>query len=65
MWRAVRAAASGLLHATTGAGKTWRGVARGAGGTAVRQGAPRGAPPLTVLWLTPMRALAADTLSAR
>jgi len=55
---------SGLLHATTGAGKTlavWSGaLARGV----ARPAPSAGAPPLQVLWLTPMRALAADTLRA-
>jgi ATP-dependent Lhr-like helicase len=48
-----------LLHATTGAGKTY----------AVWFAACSGPPPLRrpglrVLWITPMRALAADTLRA-
>jgi ATP-dependent helicase Lhr and Lhr-like helicase len=48
---------SGLLHATTGSGKTfavWMGAL-------ARQ---RPGPGLQVLWITPMRALAADTLLA-
>ena len=48
---------SGLLHATTGSGKTlavWMGAL-------LRQ---RAGPGLQVLWLTPMRALAADTVRA-
>lgn len=48
---------SGLLHATTGSGKTyavWMGALQ-------RARAARG---LQVLWLTPMRALAADTTRA-
>lgn len=56
---------SGLLHATTGSGKTyavWFGaLQRGLAATAPGQAT---APPLGVLWLTPMRALAADTLRA-
>jgi len=63
VWRAVRAGESGLLHATTGAGKTYA-VWLGALAALQSRKAPRGAPPLTVLWLTPMRALAADTLAA-
>jgi ATP-dependent Lhr-like helicase len=59
----MQAGRSGLLHATTGAGKTyavWLGaLARAAGQGVPREG--RQAPPLTVLWVTPMRALAADT----
>ncbi|MEO7152944.1 MAG: DEAD/DEAH box helicase, partial [Burkholderiaceae bacterium] len=80
VWAAMRAGRSGLLHASTGAGKTyavWFGAmlrgARAAGPRArARRGAPaatqaslpRVAPPLGVLWLTPMRALAADTVRA-
>ncbi len=48
------AGSSGLLHATTGSGKTlavWLGALRRA----------QAGPGLQVLWLTPMRALAADT----
>jgi len=63
VWRAVRAGESGLLHATTGAGKTYA-VWLGALAALQRRSPPRQAPPLTVLWLTPMRALAADTLAA-
>ena len=63
VWAAMAAGASGLLHATTGSGKTY----------AVWMGAlARLQPPagrttkggLQVLWLTPMRALAADTTKA-
>ncbi|HEY0821797.1 MAG TPA: ligase-associated DNA damage response DEXH box helicase, partial [Rhizobacter sp.] len=59
VWRAVEAGESGLLHATTGAGKTYA-VWLGALMAFMRSGGPT--PPLTVLWITPMRALAADTL---
>jgi len=61
-WAAIAAGRSGLLHATTGAGKTyavWLGALR-----AFATAHARSAPPLTVLWLTPMRALAADTARA-
>ncbi|MDN6884542.1 ligase-associated DNA damage response DEXH box helicase [Variovorax sp. CAN2819] len=70
VWKAIAEGRSGLLHATTGAGKTyavWLGAllafarARKAGASA---NARPVAEPLTVLWLTPMRALAADTLRA-
>jgi ATP-dependent helicase Lhr and Lhr-like helicase len=57
VWAAMAAGASGLLHATTGAGKTYA-VWLGALGR-VRPG-----PGLQMLWLTPMRALAADTMRA-
>ena len=80
VWRAIAAGRSGLLHATTGAGKTyavWLGALRAFAQPASTKGASaktasattaaprtRAAQPLTVLWLTPMRALAADTLRA-
>ena len=64
VWAAMGSGRSGLLHATTGAGKTyavWLGaLLRGLKG----QQPARGAPPLQVLWITPMRALAADTSRA-
>lgn len=64
VWSAMGEGASGLLHATTGAGKTLA-VALGAWLRARQLGLPlQGSatpPPLGVLWLTPMRALAADT----
>ena len=63
VWAAMAAGRGGLLHATTGAGKTYA-VALGALGRAAALGtALQGAkaPPLGVLWITPMRALAADT----
>ncbi|GKT22297.1 ligase-associated DNA damage response DEXH box helicase [Acidovorax sp. SUPP3334] len=91
VWKAMAEGRSGMLHATTGAGKTyavWLGAlqalaesAKGfepnhapaqsiLGGVAIKNiaNASRGragtSAPLTVLWLTPMRALAADTLKA-
>ena len=63
VWAAMAAGRSGLLHATTGSGKTyavWFGALRRCGVA----GASGKAPPLGVLWLTPMRALAADTTRA-
>jgi len=57
VWAAMAAGENGLLHATTGSGKTY----------AVWMGALQRARPgtaLQVLWLTPMRALAADTTRA-
>lgn len=56
VWARMAAGESGLLHATTGAGKTLA-VALGAW-QALQNEAPDG---LKVLWVTPMRALAADT----
>jgi ATP-dependent Lhr-like helicase len=69
VWKAVAQGRSGLLHATTGAGKTyavWLGALLAFAAPPKRPGGkrPEAAPPLTVLWLTPMRALAADTLRA-
>ncbi len=61
----MSAGRSGLLHASTGSGKTyavWFGaLLRGVGIDAPK---PLEAPRLGVLWLTPMRALAADTVRA-
>jgi len=89
IWDAMARGESGLLHATTGAGKTYAvwlgalaayastastaaGAASATGATAApvtktasrTSRAAKKAPPLTVLWLTPMRALAADTAQA-
>jgi len=66
VWEAVAQGRSGLLHATTGSGKTyavWLGMLEQLLRTESPQ-AMRHAPPLRVLWLTPMRALAADTTRA-
>jgi ATP-dependent Lhr-like helicase len=61
VWKAALKGESGLLHATTGSGKTYAvwfaALLRGAQ-------AKRRAGGLRVLWLTPMRALAADTQRA-
>ena len=74
VWREMERGASGLLHATTGAGKTWAiwfgalaAFARAvpSHSAATRRRATSMQPePLTVLWITPMRALAADTARA-
>ncbi len=63
VWKAIGEGRSGLLHATTGAGKTYA-VWLGALQAFAPQAPSKKPPPLTVLWLTPMRALAADTLCA-
>jgi ATP-dependent helicase Lhr and Lhr-like helicase len=66
VWDAMVAGESGLLHAITGSGKTYA-VWIGALLRAAALGRPlagRGAPPLGVLWITPMKALAADTARA-
>jgi ATP-dependent helicase Lhr and Lhr-like helicase len=64
VWRAIAQGRSGMLHATTGSGKTYA-VWLGMLGELLRRHSPeRGAEPLRVLWLTPMRALASDTTRA-
>ncbi len=60
VWRAIAAGKDGLLHATTGAGKTYA-VWFGALAAFARTAPGHPSPPLTVLWLTPMRALGTDT----
>ena len=67
VWRAVAAGESGLLHAATGAGKTYAVWFAALDRFARRQPAAARKPavaPLTLLWITPMRALAADTARA-
>lgn len=64
VWDAVANGESGLLHATTGAGKTyavWLAALNAYAETPDPPSKRKHAPPLTVLWLTPMRALATDT----
>jgi ATP-dependent Lhr-like helicase len=63
VWAHMREGRSGLLHATTGAGKT---LAAWFGALAVcrAEPAPAGCNGPQVLWITPMRALAADTTRA-
>ena len=66
VWRACAQGASGLLHASTGSGKTyavWFGALQ-RGEALVAMPGTKAAKPLGVLWLTPMRALAADTTRA-
>ena len=76
-WNAYLSGESGLIHATTGTGKTyaaWMGpmmealaeqqdpaALRGRALTEGRRKSRRGEP-LLILWITPLRALAADTL---
>ena len=61
VWKAALDGQSGLLHATTGSGKTYAvwfaALARAQREKKLTRG-------LRVLWLTPMRALAADTVRA-
>jgi ATP-dependent helicase Lhr and Lhr-like helicase len=61
VWKAALAGQSGLLHANTGAGKTYA-VWFAALQRSLRGNRHTGG--LRVLWLTPMRALAADTQRA-
>jgi ATP-dependent helicase Lhr and Lhr-like helicase len=66
VWAAMAAGQSGLLHASTGSGKTfavWFGALARAAALNLPEQGPH-APPLGVLWLTPMRALAADSARA-
>ncbi|MGY2400189.1 ligase-associated DNA damage response DEXH box helicase [Pseudomonas sp. SDO5271_S396] len=69
VWAAVKAGHSGLLHASTGAGKTYALWFAALNRFAITRPPATGkrqppADPLTVLWITPMRALAADTARA-
>ncbi len=61
VWVHVAAGRSGLLHATTGSGKTYA-VYGGLLDRALRGEVPGGG--LRLLWITPMRALSADTARA-
>jgi ATP-dependent helicase Lhr and Lhr-like helicase len=72
VWSAYLAGESGLIHAATGTGKTlaaWGGALKEweceSAGVRERVRVRRdSAPPLRVLWITPLRALAADTEEA-
>lgn len=71
VWEEMARGRGGLLHSSTGSGKTlavWLGALAAlrdeVGARARVHGGRSIAPPLTVLWITPMRALAADTLRA-
>ena len=78
VWNAYLDGESGLVHATTGTGKTlaaWMGplIEFLAEHPEPHESLPRGtgrnknkpeAPPLTVLWITPLKALAGDTLAS-
>lgn len=77
VWRAYLAGESGLIHAATGTGKTyaaWLGPiaewirdypdAAYAPGEEKKASRKKTAPPLRLLWITPLRALAADTHKA-
>jgi ATP-dependent Lhr-like helicase len=59
VWSAYEEGLSGLVHAPTGMGKT---LAAAIGPMVFgAEGADGASPPLTLLWITPLRALAADT----
>jgi len=59
VWAAYARGESGLIHAPTGMGKTW---AAWLGPLALGpEGAEDAPPPLSVVWITPLRALASDT----
>ncbi|MEO8655191.1 MAG: ligase-associated DNA damage response DEXH box helicase [Ramlibacter sp.] len=73
VWQAVAQRRSGLLHATTGSGKTyavWLGMLaellrrHRRPSSASEAAGPNAAQPLRAIWLTPMRALASDTTRA-
>ena len=67
VWAAVGRGESGLLHASTGAGKTyavWLAALRAFADKPAPSAKPPAPAPLQVLWITPMRALAADTARA-
>lgn len=74
VWHSYLAGESGLIHAATGTGKTyaaWMGPVLEwltdyprSSGLRSRAGARPATPPLRVLWITPLRALAADTEAA-
>lgn len=66
-WQHYLAGHSGLIHATTGTGKTlaaWLGPVAEALAEAEQHPAAVGNDSLRVLWITPLRALAVDTLHA-
>ena len=70
VWQAYADGESGLIHAATGTGKTyaaWLGSVRtwmAAHPDAVAASSRAAKAPLQVLWITPLRALAADTEAA-
>jgi len=67
VWAACEQGESGLLHASTGSGKTyavWFGALLRGEAVSSTAASAKTARPLGVLWLTPMRALAADTTRA-
>ncbi|HMQ33502.1 MAG TPA: ligase-associated DNA damage response DEXH box helicase [Chloroflexaceae bacterium] len=63
VWAAYLRGESGLVHATTGAGKTYA-AWLGPVAEALRDDGGRAPAGLAALWVTPLRALAADTAQA-
>ncbi len=61
VWKEALKGSSGMLHATTGSGKTYAVWFAALARAARKKSTKRG---LKVLWLTPMRALATDTVTA-
>ncbi|MEP7002868.1 MAG: DEAD/DEAH box helicase, partial [bacterium] len=70
VWHAYLNGESGLVHAATGTGKTlaaWWGPLLEwlvVNDTSTKRPRRSNAPPLRVIWITPLRALAADTLES-
>ena len=64
VWKAAQAGQSGILHASTGSGKTYAVWFAALLRAMERMPNKRSAAGLKVLWITPMRALATDTLRA-
>ena len=67
VWREVAAGRSGLLHAPTGTGKTlavWLGCLARSRRLALERGSGAATPRPRVVWITPLKALATDTLRA-
>lgn len=60
-WAAYAAGESGLIHAPTGTGKTLAAWFAALGDWLARADDATATPELAVLWITPLRALAADT----
>ncbi|PXX47748.1 ligase-associated DNA damage response DEXH box helicase [Undibacterium pigrum] len=64
VWKAAQAGQSGILHASTGSGKTYAVWFAALLRAMEKKPNKRSTAGLRVLWITPMRALAADTLRA-
>nr|WP_288087683.1 ligase-associated DNA damage response DEXH box helicase [Roseiflexus sp.] len=64
VWQAYLAGESGLIHATTGAGKTYAAWLGAVAEWLADKSSTRTTPALRVLWITPLRALVADTVEA-